>query len=199
MQTPAIPGQAREDKPMLARRHHWILCLDDFEEAARGHLPHPVFNYLAGAAETNQSFRENRGVFQEWSLVPRVLVDISQRSIGTQLFGRRYDAPFGIAPMGLQALSAYRGDLALAQAAGRENIPFVMSGSSLIRLEDVARANPGAWFQAYLPGKDDAIRALIERVKAAGYETLVITVDTPVGANRENNAVSYTHLTLPTN
>src|SRR5690606_41424239 len=56
-----------------------------------------------------------------------------------------------------------------------------------IRLEDVAQANPATWFQAYLPGEDDSIMALLERVRAAGYQTLVITVDTAVGANRENN------------
>ncbi|HZY19657.1 MAG TPA: alpha-hydroxy acid oxidase [Ramlibacter sp.] len=181
----ALPST--EPRPALARRHAGILCLDDFEAAARRHLPAQVYAYVAGAAETNQSFRMNREAFQRHAFVPRVLVDISRRSTATTLFGRRWDAPFGIAPMGLAALSAYRGDLVLAQAARRENVPMVMSGSSLIRLEDVARANPDAWFQAYLPGDDAAIEALLQRVQAAGYGTLVITLDTAVGANRENN------------
>ena len=116
-----------------------------------------------------------------------MLVDISQRDTGVTLFGRRYDAPFGIAPMGLAALYAYRGDLVLAQAAAQENIPMVMSGSSLIRLEEVAQANPHAWFQAYLPGDDAAILALLDRVRTANFQTLVVTVDTAVAANRENN------------
>jgi L-lactate dehydrogenase (cytochrome) len=64
---------------------------------------------------------------------------------------------------------------------------MVLSGSSLMRLEEVAQANPGAWFQAYLPGDDAGITALLQRVQAAAYQTLVITVDTPVAANRENN------------
>ena len=119
--------------------------------------------------------------------MPRVFVDISKRDAGVELFGKRYDAPFGIAPMGLAALYAYRGDLVLAQAAARENIPMVVSGSSLIRLEEIAKANPDAWFQAYLPGDEAGILALIERVRAASFKTLVVTVDTPVGANRENN------------
>ncbi|AEG93815.1 alpha-hydroxy acid oxidase [Ramlibacter tataouinensis] len=184
---PPQPRGSSRARPALAARHAGILCLDDFDAAARRHLPAPVYAYVAGAAETNQSWRENRAVFQHYAFVPRVLVDISQRSTATTLFGRRYDAPFGIAPMGLAALSAYRGDLVLAQAAARENVPMVMSGSSLIRLEDVAQANPGAWFQAYLPGDDAAIAALLQRVQAAGYQTLVVTVDTAVGANRENN------------
>jgi L-lactate dehydrogenase (cytochrome) len=119
--------------------------------------------------------------------VPRVLVNVSGRSQSTELLGHTYAAPFGIAPMGISALSAYRGDLVLARAAGRANIPMVMSGSSLIRLEEIAKANPEAWFQAYLPGEPERILALLERVERAGYGTLVLTVDTPVMANRENN------------
>jgi L-lactate dehydrogenase (cytochrome) len=173
--------------PALPKRLERILCLDDFETAARSHLPWSVFSYVAGAAETNRSFRANRDAFGAYDFVPRVLVDVSQRDLGVTLLGRRYSVPFGIAPMGLAALSAYRGDLVLAEAAARSNLPMVMSGSSLIRLEDVAKVNPDAWFQAYLPGDDAAILALLDRVQAAGYRTLVITLDTPVAANRENN------------
>lgn len=174
-------------RPVLPTRFSSILCLENFEMAARRHLPRPIYGYIAGAAETNRSFRANREAFELYDFVPRVLVDISQRDMGVTLLGRRYDAPFGIAPMALAALSAYRGDLVLAEAASRENIPMVMSGSSFMRLEDVAKANRDAWFQAYLPGDDAGISALLERVLVGGYKTLVITLDTPVAANRENN------------
>lgn len=174
-------------RPALAARMRHILCLDDFDQAARSHLPLPVYSYIAGAAETNQSFHANREAFRQYEFVPRVLVDITGRDTGITLFGQRFEAPFGIAPMGLAALSAYRGDIALAAAARRENIPFVMSGSSLIRLEDVVKVNPDAWFQAYLPGDDSGMLALLERARQAGYKTLVITLDTPAAANRENN------------
>ena len=116
-----------------------------------------------------------------------MLRNVSSRSQAVELFGHRYASPFGIAPMGIAALSAYRGDLVLAQAAAAANIPMVLSGSSLIRLEDVRAAAPLSWFQAYLPGEPDRIEALIDRVARAGYETLVLTVDTAVVANRENN------------
>jgi len=164
-----------------------ILCLDDFEEAARRHLPGPVFAYISGAVERNHSLQANRASYAQYEFVTRVLVDISRRSTAAPLLGRRYAAPFGVAPMGISALSAYRGDLVLARAAAAENVPMIMSGSSLIRMEDVARANPDAWFQAYLPGDAPNIVALVERVQAAGFRTLVITVDTPVTSNRENN------------
>jgi L-lactate dehydrogenase (cytochrome) len=169
------------------RRLRSVLCLDDFEAKAKAYLPRPIFGYIAGAAENNASLHQNRIQFQEHAFVPSVMVDVSKRSQEVELFGKTYCAPFGIAPVGLSALSAYRGDLVLAKAAQKAGIPMIMSGSSLIRLEEIAAAAPGSWFQAYLPGDIAQIKALIERVNSAGFETLVITVDTPVAANRENN------------
>ncbi len=164
-----------------------ILALDDFEAAARRYLPRPLFGYIAGAAETNASFRDNREAFGEYAFLTRALVDTSKRSAETPLFGRRYSAPFGICPMGMAAILAYRGDLVLARAAARASIPMMLAGSSLIRLEEVRQDNPDAWFQAYLPGDPGRMMALVDRAAAAGYETLVITVDTMVLGNRENN------------
>ncbi|MFO1324514.1 MAG: alpha-hydroxy acid oxidase [Burkholderiales bacterium] len=166
---------------------HRILCLDDFEAAARKHLPPPIFGFIAGAVETNRSLRGNRESFDDYAFVPRVLVDISRRATTCTLFGDTYASPIGISPMGLCALFAYRGDIVLARAASAGNIPMIMAGSSLIRLEEVAAAAPQAWFQAYLPGDVPAIEALVDRVAAAGYTKLVVTVDTPTAANRENN------------
>jgi len=164
-----------------------ILALDDFEAAARRHLPRPVFGYVAGAAETDWTLADNRRAFAEYGFLPRMLVDVSKRSARTALFDHPYAAPFGIAPLGISALYAYRGDLVFAAAAARANVPMIMSGSSLIRLEDVVAASPSTWFQAYLPGDEKAIVALIERVARAGFRTLVVTVDSQVAGNRENN------------
>ena len=164
-----------------------MLSLADFEIAARRHLPRPIFGYVSGAAEDNHSLEDNRRAFDDYGFITRVLVDVSQRHQTIKLFGQTYASPFGIAPMGIAALSAYRADIILATAAQHENIPAIMSGSSLIPLEDVISAAPGTWFQAYLPGDPARIEALIARVAKAGYETLVLTVDIPVSANRENN------------
>jgi len=175
---------------VVPRRLRRILCLDDFEDAARRHLPRPIFGYVAGAVETNASLTDNRAAFAEWGFVPRVLVDVSACSQQTTLFGRTYASPFGIGPMGISALFAYRGDIVLARAAAARNISMIMSGSSLIRLEDVVREAPATWFQAYVPGDVARITALIERVARAGFETLVVTVDSQVAGNRENNVRS---------
>jgi L-lactate dehydrogenase (cytochrome) len=164
-----------------------MLSLQDFEPAARRRLPRPVFGYIAGAAEDNASRDDNRAVFDEYAFVTRVLRDVSQRSQAVELFGERYASPFGIAPMGITALSTYRGDLVLARAAAQTGIAAIMSATSLIPMEELAQACPGTWFQAYLPGDQARIDALIDRVARAGFKTLVITVDIPISANRENN------------
>jgi L-lactate dehydrogenase (cytochrome) len=180
-------GVATPTGAWIRRHRDRLLSLDDFEVAARRHLPRPVFGYMAGAAETDWSLDDNRAAFAEFGFLPRVLVDVSKRSQQATLFGRTYSSPFGVAPIGISALYAYRGDIVLATAAAAANIPMIVSGSSLIPLEDIARASPGAWFQAYLPGDVPGITALIERIARAGFKTLVITVDSQVAGNRENN------------
>ncbi|CAN1570688.1 idi Isopentenyl diphosphate isomerase (BS_ypgA, MTH48 and related proteins) [Burkholderiaceae bacterium] len=167
-----------------------ILSLADFERAAEKRLPKPIFGYVAGACEDCYSLRANRDVFAEYEFVSRILVDISQRSQTVEIFGKQYQAPFGMAPMGITAMSAYRGDVVLAEAAKRADIPMIMSGSSLIRMEELIAVAPDTWFQAYLPGKVEQIAPLIDRVATAGFKTLVITVDTPSASNRENNVRS---------
>ena len=167
-----------------------ILALDDFEAPARRYLPRPMFGYVSGGAETNASLRANRAAFDEIEFLPRVLVDVSGRTAKTTLFGRGYDAPFGFAPMGGTSMAAFRGDVVLARAAAEANIPMIMSGASLTRLEEVRAAGGTAWFQAYLPGETGPITRLIERVARSGFDTLVLTVDVPVSANRENNVRS---------
>ena len=164
-----------------------ILSLADFETEAEKRLPRPIFGYVSGACEDCHSLRGNRDVFSEYEFIPRVLIDISKRTQDVKLFGHQYSMPFGAAPMGITSMSAYRGDLVIADAAQRANIPAIMSGSSLIRMEEVAEASPNTWFQAYLPGKVEQIAPLIDRVAAAGFKTLVVTVDTAASANRENN------------
>src|SRR5215218_9268159 len=164
-----------------------FLSLEDFQRAARRHLPRMLHGFISGACETDASLRDNRAAFAEWGFVPRVLVDTSDRNTVTELLGRRYAAPFGIAPMGASALSAYRGDLAFARAAAAAAIPMIFSASSLIPMEEVRAEGPTAWYQAYLPGDPDRIEPLVDRVAAAGFDTFVLTVDVPVSANRENN------------
>jgi L-lactate dehydrogenase (cytochrome) len=176
------------EAPVLSRRLRGVLSLEDLEPAARRHLPRPIFGYVAGRAESGWSRSDNRDAYAEWGFRPRVLVDVSGRTQETTLWGRTIASPFGIAPMGFSSLVAYRGDLVLARAAARMGIPMMVSGASLIPMEELIQANPAAWFQAYLLGDETRMAALVRRAAACGFGTLVVTVDVPVAANRENNA-----------
>lgn len=182
-----VAQRAAARPPRILRR---MLALDDFEDAARRHLPRPIFGYVAGGVETDAALRANRAVWDELAFVPRTLTDVAGRTPKATLFGRTYDAPFGLAPMGLCAMVAYEGDLVLARAAAAANVPMILSGAALTPLERVREEGPTAWFQAYLPGETGPITQIAERAARPGYDTLCLTVDVPVMANRENNVRS---------
>ncbi|WP_421906282.1 alpha-hydroxy acid oxidase [Mameliella sp.] len=170
-----------------SRRLRKVFALEDFEPLAKRHLPAPIFGYVAGAAETNASLNDNRAAFSEIGFVPRVGVDVSARSLTCNVMGLDFDMPFGVAPMGAAALTAYRGDLVYARTARAANIPMIVSAASLIPLEEIAAENPDIWYQAYLPPDPADIAALLARVARCGIETLVVTLDSAVVPSRENN------------
>ena len=165
-----------------------ILNLEDFEAAVRRRLPRAVYNYVAHGSETETSLRTNRAVFDHWRFVTRTLVGVSERAQQVTLFGREYRSPFGIAPMGGSGLVAYDGHTVMARAAAEANIPFILSANSIEPLEEVARANPNAWFAAYQSPNRQAIDGMVERVARAGIAVLALTTDVPIGSNREADA-----------
>jgi L-lactate dehydrogenase (cytochrome) len=183
----APPPTVARPQSAIPRAMRGFLALEDFAVAARRILPRMLYGYVSGGVESDAGVRDNRRAFDEYGFVPRVLNDVSGRDQTTTLFGKTYAAPFGIPPFGSAALCAYQGDVVLARAAAAMNVPMILSAASLITLEDVRRANPNAWYQAYLAGDAARIEPLVDRVGAAGYDTFVVTADVPVSANRENN------------
>jgi L-lactate dehydrogenase (cytochrome) len=181
----SVTPQLAADLPRSLAR---IFCPEDLEPRARRILPRRIFGFVEGGVETNAARDANRRAFAAWSFRPRVLVNTVDRSLSAPLFGHSFAAPFGIAPMGATSLVAFQCERVLAEAAGAANIPFILSGSSLMPLEAILKANANAWFQAYIAGDRTRIGPLVDRVARAGYRTLVVTVDVPVGGNRENNA-----------
>ncbi len=181
---PSVVTRPESSVPPHLRRY---LALDDFEATARRRLPKFLYGFISGGAENDAAVADNRRAFAEYGFVPRVLNDVSGREQTTTLFGKTYASPFGIPPMGSAALCAYRGDIVLTRAAAAMNVPMILSASSLIKLEDIRRENPAAWYQAYLAGDASRIEPLVDRVAAAGYDTFVVTADVPVPPNRENN------------
>ncbi len=163
------------------------LDLDDFARLARSRLPKAVYGYVANGAEAMVARDNNRSAFQHWRMVTRVLRDVSARSQETTLLGRRYAAPFGIAPMGASAVVAYDADNAMARAARAAGIPYALSANSITPLEEVARSNPDSWFAAYQSPDHSKIERMLGRVERAGFDVYVLTVDVPVGSNRVND------------
>lgn len=186
-QNPTVSAPAVKKTP---RQFRDLLALDDFERHARRRLPNMIYQYVAGGVETGQGIAGNFEAYQRYKFIPRMFRDVSGRDQSVTLFGHRYQHPFGVAPLGGASFVAYQADVALARAARSQNVPMILSASSLVKLEDVHAANPDAWFQAYLAGDQPRIDRLVDRVAAAGYQTLVVTGDTPMLGNREHNTRS---------
>jgi isopentenyl diphosphate isomerase/L-lactate dehydrogenase-like FMN-dependent dehydrogenase len=164
------------------------LNIEDLHAAAARRLPRVAYDFLAGGTEDDVTLAANRAAFERIRLQPRVLVDVSQRSQQTMLWERTFDAPFGIAPTGAAGLYSFEADIALARAARRANVPFVLSTASFVPMERVAAEAGGApWFQLYMSKDLAQAERLVLRALEAGFEALVITTDIPVGANREYN------------
>ena len=180
------------DQPSWRHRRliRQALELDDFQRLVRPSLPNAVFGYVANGCEADNALANNRAAFEQWRMVPRVLRDVSNRSQETNLFGRRYAAPFGIAPMGASAVIAFDGDNRMARAARSANIPFILSANSITPMEQLVRHNPDAWFAAYQSPEPHRIEQMVERVAATGIKVFVLTVDVPVGSNRAKDTRS---------
>jgi len=184
----SAPAATRHLAFRYRRRLRPILDLAGFQHAARRILPQPIYGYVANGAEDETSKDTNRAAFLDYRLVPRVLAGVENRSQNTTLFGRRYAAPFGIAPMGGAAAVTYDADNVMGRAATECDIPFVLSGNSIIPMEEVARHAPGAWFASYQSANRRAIEGMVARVAAAGFRVFVLTADVPIGSNREKDA-----------
>lgn len=170
----------------VPRRLRTMLSLEDFEAAARRHLPRPLYAYVESGAERGQAMAGNAAAYAGYEFVPRGLVDTAGREQSVTLMGKRCNHPFGISPMGLSALMAYDGDVVLAREAVAAGIPSILSATSLTPLERLAQDGGGRWFQAYLPADEERILAMVDRVEAAGFDTFVLTIDVPVGTNPEH-------------
>lgn len=168
----------------MARYHNvW-----DYRDAARRRLPKAFFEFLDRGTEDEVAMAGNRDAFAACKLRPAILTDVSRIDTSATLLGRATAMPLAIAPTGVAGMMAYRGELAVARAAGRAGIPYTLATSSTSKMEDVAKAaSSGFWLQLYVWDDREASFSVVERARAAGAEALLITVDTPVMANREYN------------
>ena len=157
-----------------------IHSAEDARRLAKRRLPWMVFDYIDGAAGAETGAVRNRAALDGMTLHPRILRDVSQRSLSTTLFGKVAERPFGIAPMGMCNLSGPGADLMLARLAAKYQVPLGVSTVASTPMEQMIEVAEGhAWFQLYFSGDGAGTFKLVDRAKAAGFQTLVLTVDVP--------------------
>ncbi len=169
-----------------ARRLRRAASITDLRAIARRRTPRAVFDYADGAADGELSLRRARAAYTRVEFVPSVLHDVSRIDTGRDILGRRSALPFAFAPTGYTRMMHTEGESAVASVAEEAGIPFSLSTMGNTTIEAAAAAAPGArrWFQLYLWHDRAVGKDLVERAAAAGYDTLILTVDTPVSGWR---------------
>ncbi|MFF6984322.1 alpha-hydroxy-acid oxidizing protein [Streptomyces sp. NPDC008343] len=160
--------------------------IPDLRRLARRRAPRAVFDYTDGAAEGEISLRRARRTFRNVEFHPHVLRGVADLDTSTEILGKRSALPFAFAPTGFTRMMHHEGERAVAAVAQQAGIPYALSTMGTTSIEDVALAAPDArrWFQLYVWHDRGAGAELMRRAREAGYDTLLLTVDTPVGGAR---------------
>jgi len=175
--------------------------IDDLRRVAKRRLPAGVFDYIDGGAEDERSLHRNTSAFGEIEFRPRILRDTSEIDPSTTVLGRTVPVPLILSPTGFARIAHPQGELAVARAAARAQVPYTLSTMGTRSIEEVASASEGVtrsstgvalsenrrWFQVYVWRDKGLLRELLERARVTGYEAIVITVDTAVLGRRERD------------
>src|SRR5437588_3920926 len=162
-----------------------MTCIEDLRQQARRKVPRAFFEYAEAGSYSQETLRANREDLERIKLRQRVLVDVSQRELGTTILGEKAALPLALAPIGLCGMQHGDGEILACRAAQAAGIPFTLSTMSICSIEDVAQTvGKPFWFQLYVMKDRGFIRALIERAAAAKCSALVLTVDLQVLGQR---------------
>lgn len=165
---------------------HAALNIDDLRRMAKRRLTKALFDFCDRGSEDEIAMRDNRAALDAIKLLPRVLVDTSGRDAGIELFGKKQKLPILIGPTGIAGWVWYRAEIALARAAADAGIPFTLASSSNTPMERVRAEGGGTqWFHLYVWRDVEPAMVSVERARDAGFEALVVTVDSPTYNNRE--------------
>jgi L-lactate dehydrogenase (cytochrome) len=165
-----------------------VVCIEDFRSIARARIPRSVFDYLDGGAEGEVTLRENCRIFNDVTFRPRHAVSLTECSLRTSVLGFDLSLPIVLAPVGYSRLMHPGGEVVAARAAGEAGTGYILSTISGHKLEDVRAASKGpVFYQLYLMGGRAAAEASIERARLAGFNALVVTIDTAVSGIRERD------------
>ena len=170
--------------------------IEDLRLAAQRRLPRALYDFFDGGAEDEMTLRANRQAFQDLRFRPQLLRNVSVIDTQREVFGRIIAMPMATAPTGALGYGYPGADVAVAKAAVAAGIPYILSSTATASMERIAKAVQGRlWFQPYTLKDKDFFFGLIRRALAADYEALVITVDLPVGGNRERDRRN--HFSVP--
>ena len=177
-----MPVRLRVSMP---RDLSYLPALDDLMEAGRCRLPRLVRDYLDGGAGDESSLERNRRALETIRLLPRYGRDVADRTTVSEVFGRSYAMPLGIAPVGLADFIWPNMDATLAASAEAADVPYILSTAASTTIERAAELAPRSlWFQLYVSTDDAVTFDLVERAKRVGVEVLVVTIDIPVPGKR---------------
>jgi len=152
----------------------------ELERRARKAMSREGFAYIAGGAGIESTMTANRAAFERWRIVPRFLNDVSVRDTSVELFGRRFPAPFLLAPIGVLEMAHREADLGAARAAAEAGVPLIISSQASHPMEEIAgvMGEAARWYQLYFSVSNDLARSFVERAEACGCSAIVLTLDT---------------------
>ena len=168
------------------RRLSKALTIYDLRDIAKRRTPQAPFDYTDGGSDTESSLTRTRTAYEKLEFQPKILLNVKDVDISVNMLGKNASMPVGIAPTGFTRMMQTEGEYAGACAASDAGIPYTLSTMGTRSIEDVAKAAPDGrnWFQLYMWKDRDRSMALVDRAKAAGFDTLVLTVDVPVAGAR---------------
>jgi L-lactate dehydrogenase (cytochrome) len=165
-----------------------ITCIEDLRALYQRRVPKMFYDYTESGSWTESTFRENVTAFERIKLRQRVLVDMQDRSIATEMAGQQVAMPVALAPVGLTGMQHADGEIHAARAAEKFGVPYILSTMSICSIEDVAASTREPfWFQLYVMRDREFIGDLIDRAKAAGCSALVLTVDLQILGQRHKD------------
>ncbi|MHB8512769.1 MAG: lactate 2-monooxygenase [Actinomycetota bacterium] len=156
------------------------IAFTELERRAREILSDGAFGYVAGGAGSEDTMRANLDAFKRWRIVPRMLRDVSSRDLSTNVLGTPLQAPFMLAPIGVQSIVHEEAEIATARGASAAGVPIVLSTASSKPMEEVAQAmgDVARWFQLYWPSDRELAQSFLQRAEDSGFEAIVVTLDT---------------------
>lgn len=165
------------------------VSFEELEEKAREKMKPEAFAYIAGSAGSEITAINNKQAFNNWQIVPRMMGDVSNRSIEIELFGTKLPTPVLLGPVGVLSIAHPEAEVAVASAAKDLSVPQVVSTVSSKTIEEIAAAHNKNthWFQLYWGRNNDFTRSMISRAEQSGYSAIVITLDTRLFAWRERD------------